>query len=67
MTFLEFLTEKSLIEPNVVDRKGKKLKLRDVYREPGAGRGKGASNQTVEIRDTKTGKVYGRRTVYMKS
>jgi len=67
MTFLEFLLEKSLIEPNVADRKGKKINSRrNVYKEPGAGAGKGVSNQTAEIRDTKTGKVYGRKTIYMK-
>ena len=68
MTFLEFLLEKSLIEPNEVDRKGRKVNLRrNVYKEPGAGAGKGISNQTAEIRDTTTGKVYGRKTIYMKS
>ena len=68
MTFIEFLLEKSLIEPNDVDRKGKKINsYRNVYKEPGAGAGKGVSNQTAEIRDTKTGKVYGRKTIYMKT
>ena len=67
MTFIEFLTEKSLIEPNVVDRKGRKIKLRNFLKEPGAGAGKGISNQTAEIRDTNTGKVYGRKTIYMKT
>ncbi len=67
MTFIEFLLEKSLIEPNVVDRKGKKIKLRNFFKEPAAGAGTGVSHRTAEIRDTNTGKVYGRKTIYMKT
>lgn len=66
MTFIEFLTEQSLIEPNEFDRKGKKMKYPNVYRNKGAGSNQRVSAQTVEIRDSKTGKVYGRRTLYQK-
>lgn len=66
MTFKEFLMEQSLIEPNEFDRKGKKMKYPNVYKNKGAGSSQRVSAQTVEIKDSKTGKVYGRRTLYQK-
>jgi len=66
MTFIEFLVEQSLIEPNVFDRKGKKMTYPNVYRNKSVGGKETVSAQTVEVKDSKTGKIYGRRTIYQK-
>lgn len=55
-----------LIAPNEFDRKGTEMKYPNMYANPGIGRKTKVSAKTVSIRDSKTGKVYGRRTIYSK-
>lgn len=57
---------KDFAQHNPLDKKGKKLKLGNVYKEKDVGGKEKVSAQTVVIKDTKTGKIYGRRTLHMK-
>lgn len=69
MTFIEFLLEgKSLIQPNVLDKKSKKKipPSPNVYKDKDAGAGDDAELTTVVVKDSDTGKVYGRRTIAQK-
>lgn len=57
-----------LVAPNVLDKKSKK-KLPphpDQYKEKDAGAKEKVSVQTVVVKDTNTGKVYGRRSIHQK-
>lgn len=51
---------------NDLDKKGKPMKLRNVYKEKDIGGKTAVSPQTTIIRDAKTGKIYGRRTLHQK-
>jgi hypothetical protein len=60
---------KELIEPNDFDRKAKsKVKLKGIYdkKNLNIGASKTVSAQTVEVKSTGDGQVYGRRTIYQK-
>jgi len=57
----------SFIEPSEVDKGGTEMKYPNVYKERGKIGGKAkVSKKTVMFRDTKSGRVYGRRTIYSK-
>ena len=55
-----------LIAPNVFDKKGKKMKYPNVYVHKDAGAKNKVTAQTITIKSSGTGKVYGRRTIYQK-
>lgn len=60
---------RELIKPNELDQKGKKaLPLPGIYdkKNRDIGARKGVEVATVEVKDTKTGVVYGRRSLYQK-
>lgn len=56
--------KKQLIKPNSFDKKGKPMKYPNVYTNKGAGGNIKVSPQTVVFKDSNTGKIYGRRTIY---
>lgn len=60
---------KDLIEPNELDLKGSPLKLPSIYDKKNINIGAGTKIQvsTAEIKDTKTGVVYCRRSLYQKA
>ncbi len=68
MTFLEFLTEqpKDLAQHNDLDNQGSEMKLPNQYKVKDIGGKDKVSAQTVTVKDTKTGKIYGRRTIHQK-
>ena len=66
MRFIEFLLEEELVKPNSFDEKGKEMKLPNVYDEKDVGSKSKLSAQTVVVRNSKNGKVYGRRTIIQK-
>lgn len=55
-----------LISPSEFDRRGTAMKYPNVYANPGIGRKVTTSIKTITIRDSKTGKVYGRRSIHSK-
>ena len=55
-----------LIAPNAFDKKGKKIKYPNVYVHKDIGAKTKVSAQTVIVKSSGTGKVYGRRTIYQK-
>lgn len=63
---LEELFETSLIAPNRSDRKAVEMGLPNAYRDKGAGGRKKARREKITVKDTKTGTVYGRRTIFQK-
>ena len=69
MKLSEILEGKSLIAPNEFDRLARHMRYHNTmdkrYRDMGAR--KKVRPEKVEIRDTKTGKVYGRRTIMQKA
>lgn len=68
MTFIEFLLEqpKDLAQHNDLDNKSSKMKLRNVYKEKDIGGKTKVTAQTTEVKDSKTGKIYGRRSIHQK-
>ena len=63
---LNELFEKELIEPTEFDQRAKEMSYPNVYQNKDVGGKTKISPQKVVVRDSKTGKVYGRRTVYQK-
>lgn len=63
---MKLLEIAQLIKPNSFDKKGTKMKLPDVYKEKDAGTDKKVTAQTVIVKNTNTGQVIGRRTIYQK-
>ena len=62
------LTElKSLIAPNQFDKQGTPMKYPNVYTHKNIGASKKVRPETVVVKDSKTGKIYGRRTLFQKS
>ena len=60
---------RELIKPNELDLKGRKIPpLPGIYdkKNRNIGAGKGVEVVTVEVKDTKTGVVHGRRSLYQK-
>lgn len=57
---------KDLAQHNELDNKSSPVKLRDVYKEKDIGGKNKVSSQTTIVKDTKTGKIYGRRSFYQK-
>ena len=68
MRFIEFLIEqpKDLAQHNDLDNKSSKYKLRDMYKDKDIGRKTKVTAQSVEVKDSKTGKIYGRRSFHQK-
>lgn len=60
------LFEKELIKPNEFDQRAQEMDYPNVYRNKDAGAKNKVRPQKVVVRDSKTGKVYGRRTLYQK-
>lgn len=56
-----------LIAPNQSDKKAKEMGLPNFYTDKGQGKKTGVRREKVVVRDSKTGKVYGRRTVWQKN
>lgn len=56
-----------LIRPNQSDKKAKEMKYPNFYTDKGQGKKTGVRREKVVVRDSKTGKVYGRRTVWQKN
>lgn len=65
---LLLLSEKDLIAPNELDKKSKEMKYPNVYdkKNRGIGAKTKISTQTIIARNTKTGQVYGRRSIAQK-
>jgi hypothetical protein len=63
------IESKQYIEPSAFDRKGTEMKYHNTLdkKRRGVGAKTKTRPETVVIRDTKTGKVYGRRTLVQKS
>jgi len=57
---------KDLAQTNDLDAKGKEMKLPNQYEVKDIGGKDKISAQTTVVKDTKTGKVYGRRTIHQK-
>lgn len=57
---------KELIKPTEFDKKGVALVLKNAYQNVNYGKKKKVRPETVTVKDSKTGKVYGRRTIYQK-
>lgn len=55
-----------LIKPNENDKKGKEMSYPNMYKNNNYGKETKVRPETVTIRDTKTGKVYGRKTIVQK-
>ena len=55
-----------LIAPNAFDKKGKKMTYPNVYVHKDIGAKTKVSAQTIIVKSSGTGKVYGRRTIYQK-
>ena len=57
-----------LIEPNELDKMGTEMKYPNVYdkKNRGIGGKKAARRETVVVRNSKTGTIYGRRTYFQK-
>lgn len=53
-----------LVKPNEFDKKGTEMKIPNVYKKHEHGQ---VTPQTVIVKNSATGKVYGRRTVYQKT
>lgn len=58
---------KELIAPNQSDKKAVEMSYPNVYKNKDIGGKKGARLEKVVVRDSNTGKVYGRRTVAQKA
>lgn len=58
---------KELIAPNQSDKKAVEMTYPNVYKNKKIGGKKGARREKVVVRDSNTGKVYGRRTVVQKA
>lgn len=58
---------KDFAQHNVLDAKGGEMPIPNVYREKEYGKGYKTKVHTVEIKDKKTGKVYGRRSIHQRS
>lgn len=58
---------KEIIKPNELDREGKPMRFPNMYKEKGFGKSTNVRPETVTIKDTKTGKVWGRRTIMQKN
>ncbi len=57
----------NLIEPSEMDKGGTEMKYPNVYREKGKiGAKTKISKKTVVLRNSATGSIYGRRTIYSK-
>ena len=56
-----------LIAPNQSDKKATEMGLPSFYTNKDAGAKKKVRREKVVVRDSKTGKVYGRRTVLQKN
>lgn len=57
---------KELIKPSAFDKKGSPLILGYFYNNKNYGKKSKVRPETVTVKDTKTGKIYGRRTIYQK-
>jgi len=69
MTFKEFLAmceAQDFAQHNILDKKGKEMQLGNAYKDKDVGGKDKVSAQTVVVKDTKTGKIYGRRTIHQK-
>lgn len=57
-----------LIEPTEIDRQGVEMTYPNVYdkKNRGIGAKNTARRETVVVKDSKTGRVYGRRTYFQK-
>lgn len=58
---------KQLIAPNQSDKKAKEMGLPSFYINKDAGAKTAVRREKVVVRDSKTGKVYGRRTILQKN
>lgn len=61
------ISEKQIIAPNDFDKKGTRMTYLNMFRYKDVGRKTAMRPETVTIKDSKTGKVYGRRTLIQKS
>ena len=61
-----FEQPKDLAQHNDLDKKGHKMKIRDMYKDKDIGGKETLSVQTTEVKDSKTGKVYSRRSLHQK-
>lgn len=59
-------SKKQLIAPNVADKKAKEMTMPNVYKKKGIGKKKKVQREKITIKDTNTGKVYTRRTIWQK-
>lgn len=55
-----------IITPTEFDRRGSKMKIPNFYKVKDFGRKTKIGIRTISIRDSKTGKVYGRRSIHTK-
>lgn len=62
-----FEIAKEYIKPNSLDRKGVPIKLPNSYVNKNYGKKAKVRPETVTYRDTKTGTIYGRRTIHQKA
>lgn len=58
---------KQLIAPNQSDKKATEMGLPSFYDNPDAGAKKKVRREKVVVKDSKTGKIYGRRTITQKN
>lgn len=61
------ISEAQIIVPNDFDKKGTKMTYLNMYKYKDVGRKTALRPETVTVKDSKTGKVYGRRTLIQKS
>lgn len=57
---------KELIHPSEFDQKGTEMTLHNFYKVKDFGSRTKIRPETVVIRDSKTGKIYGRKTIWQK-
>lgn len=61
------ISEKQIIAPNDFDKKGTRMTYLNMFRHKNVGSKTAMRPETVTVKDSKTGKVYGRRTLIQKN
>lgn len=61
------ISEKQIIAPNDFDKKGTRMTYLNMFKYKDVGSKTALRPETVTMTDSKTGKVYGRRTIMQKA
>ena len=67
MKVRDIISEKALYTPNQSDKRAKEMVYPNVYKNKDVGGKTGVRKEKVVVRDSKTGRVYGMRTVVQKN